>query len=47
MLLGEMSWAEAYAVLPDGQRFLLMLGNEGVGIPPEVLALRYRLRIAK
>ena len=41
ILLGEMSWSEAYASLPDGQQFLLMLGNEGVGIPPEVLALRF------
>ncbi len=41
VLLGRMSWSEAYALLPDGQQFLLMLGNEGVGIPPEVLALRF------
>lgn len=43
VLLGDLSWGAATAALPDGHRFLLLLGNEGVGIPPEVLALRFEI----
>ena len=44
VLLGALSWRAAYAALPEGWRFFLLFGNEGIGIPPEVLALRFELR---
>ena len=41
VLLGDLDWGLAHAALPEGRRFLLLMGNEGVGIPEQVLALRH------